>query len=111
MKSACLFFTKDCGPFHMHEGKGCYVNVMKIFLLFWLEKNLKDEPSVSRCFGRTSEDNLLEISRSLDFPAETFLLANVCVSPLTYIVQIIKNKTNTRRVAEACGKKNPLHRF
>lgn len=111
MKSTCLFFTKDCGPFHMNEGKGCYVNVMKIFHLFQPEKNLKDEPSVSRYFGRTSEDKLLEISRSLDFPAETFLLENVCVSPLTYIAQIIKNKTNPRTVAEACGKKNPLLLF
>lgn len=87
------------------------MNVMKIFHLFEPEKNLKDEPNVSRYFGKTSEDKLLEISRSLDFPAETILLANVCVSPLTYIALIIKNKTNPRVVAEACGKKNSLHLF
>lgn len=87
------------------------MNVMKIFHLFEPEKNLKDEPSVSRYFGKTSEDKLLEISRSLDFPAETILLANVCVSSLTYIALIIKNKTNPRAVAEACGKKNSLHLF
>lgn len=89
MKFACQYFSKDWSSLHVHQGKGCYVNVRKPFWLFQPEKDLNDEPSVSRYFGRTSEDKLSEISRSSDFPAETFLLANICVSALFYIAQII----------------------
>lgn len=34
MKFACLYFSKSFGPLHVHEGKGCYVDVRKLFQLF-----------------------------------------------------------------------------
>lgn len=40
MKFACLYFSKSFGPLHVHEGKGCYVDVRKLFQLFKPEKKI-----------------------------------------------------------------------
>lgn len=83
-------------------GKDCYVNVRR-FGLFGLEKNV-DEPGVSMYFGRTNFQRFQGAQTPAEFSCK-------CVSTLSYIAQIIKNKTKTSTIAEACGNKEPHHLF
>lgn len=84
--------------------KDCYANVRRLGS-FGLEKNINDELGVSMYFGRTN----FQIPRSSDSCRE--FSSCKCVSTLTYIAQIIKNKTKTGTVAEACENKEPHHLF